>query len=210
MTAISSSWRIAAAVGLALAGLAALIVALTSSSGSAVAQASAVSPSAIYPALKSTEPSGITLFSAPSQQAGDSGPSFPLNPPNEAGQAEHWPISTTIRRVTVGVPGVSAWIAESYGGGVCALASDGETPSAVGFSCSPTADLEQGAGVELRDMPSRPGEVLKVGVVPSGTTEKTVELPDGTTTVVPVSGNAWAYLANASNATSNSTTASRG
>jgi hypothetical protein len=118
-------------------------------------------------------------------------------------------MSTTIRRVAVGVPGVSAWIAESYGGGVCALAWDGETPSAVGFSCSPTADLGQGAGVELRDMPSRPGEVLKVGVVPSGTTEKTVELPDGTTTVVPVSGNAWAYLANTSNATSDSTTGSR-
>lgn len=197
MTATSSSRRIVPAVGLAVACLTALIVALTTSSGSTAARASSVSPSTLYPALKNTGPLGITLTSRDEHQARDT-PSFPSSPPDEAVVAERWPIASTIRPVRVNVPGISAWIAESYGGGVCALAWDGGTPSAVGFSCSPPSDLERGAGVELREMPSRPGKALKVGVVPSGTTEKTVKLSDGSAATVPVSGNAWAYLADES------------
>jgi len=194
MTRVSSSWRINLAASSVVTVLATVIVALNASSDSTVARASSDPPSGLYPALKSTGPSGITL-SSPGQRQGDSTPSFPVSPPGEAVVAEHWPIASTIRAVRVNVPGISAWIAESYGGGVCALAWDGGTPSAVGFSCSPISDLAQGAGVELRDMPSRPGKVLKVGVVPSGTTSVSVTLPNGSAARAPVSDGAWAYLA---------------
>jgi len=193
MTGVSSSWRITLAVGFAVAALAALIVVLNASSDSTAARANSVQPSTLYPALKSIEPSGITL-SIPSQHLADNTPSFPAVPPAESAVAEHWPIASTIRAVRVKVPGISAWIAESYGGGVCALAWDGGTPSAVGFSCAPASGLARGAGVELREMPSRPGKVLKVGVVPSGTTTMTVKLPDGSAATAPVSDDAWAYL----------------
>jgi hypothetical protein len=207
----SLSWRSVVAAGLAIAALAALAVALVSGSATTVARASSVSPAAIYPALDSKEASGITLFAAPHQQPGDSTePGFPKNPPAEPGVEERWPISSTIRRVAVDVPGVMAWIAESYGGGVCVLAWDGGHPSAVGFSCSTAATLDRGAGVELREIPSRPGNVLKVGVVPSGTAEKTVKLTNGSTATAHVAGNAWAYLADEGSVVPGSTTASRG
>jgi hypothetical protein len=119
---------------------------------------------------------------------------FPEGVPSVPALAEQYPMASTIHRVAVGVPGVTAWIAESYGGGVCALASVGGSPAAIGFSCSLPSRREQGVGVELREIPSMPGKVLKVGVAPDGTAEKTLNLPSGSTVSVPVSGNAWAYM----------------
>ncbi len=211
MTSFSLSWRFIVVTGVAMAAVAVVMVLLLLDSGSSVAKATSVSPAAKYPALDSKDASGITLFASPQHQAGpSSGPGFPMRPPDELGVAEHWPIPTTIRRVAVDVPGVMAWIAESYGGGVCVLAWDGGHPSAVGFSCSPPAKLAQGAGVELREMPSKPGKVLKVGVVPSGTSGMNVKLTNGSTATVPVVGNTWAYLADEGSVVPGSTTASRG
>lgn len=130
-----------------------------------------------------------------------------MNPPDEPGAAEHWPIASTIRRVAVDVPGITAWIAESYSGGVCVLAWDGGTDGAVGFSCSTPTTVDQGVGVELREMPSLPGKVLKVGVVPNGTKAMAVKLTSGSTATVPVAGNAWAYIADEDSVVPGSTTA---
>ena len=169
----------------------------------------------MYPALAGNDASGIKLVAAPHPfQPGDyTGPSFPLRAPEGPAVAEHWPIAGTIRHVGVGVPGVSAWIAESYGAGVCVLAWDGGTAnnvSAVGFSCSPPGAPGRGAQVELRDMPSRPGKVLRVGVVPSGTKSVAVELTDGATATIPVGGNAWAYLADEASLRPGAATALKG
>jgi hypothetical protein len=209
MPSFTLSWRTAVGAVLAATAITALMVALADGSVSTVAKASSVSVSAIYPALDSKDASGMTLFATPHrhQPGSSAAPGFPMNPPAEPGAAEHWPIASTIRRVAVDVPGVVAWIAESYGGGVCVLAWDGSSDGAVGFSCSTAAKVDQGAGVELREMPSLPGKVLKVGVVPSGTKGMTAKLTNGSTVTIPVAGNAWAYLADEGSVVPESTTA---
>jgi hypothetical protein len=191
MTARVPSWRITVLAAVAVTGIAVSLVALTASSGAPAALGSSPSPSALYPALKSTEPSGITLVANHNQPHPNNVPTFPETPPTEALAAEHWPIASSIRRVTVSVPGVFAWISESYGGGVCVLAWDGGTPAAVGFSCSPSNEVSRGASLELRDMPSRPGKALTVGVAPVGKT--TTTLPSDPSMTVSVSDDAWAY-----------------
>jgi hypothetical protein len=209
MRLFSLSRRTAVGAWLVVAALAALMVAVADGSGSTVARASSASVSAVYPALDSKDASGITLFATPHrhQPGSSTAPGFPMNPPAEPGAAEHWPIASTIRRVAVGVPGVMAWIAESYSGGVCVLAWDGGSDGAVGFSCSTAANVDQGVGVELREMPSLPGKVLKVGVAPSGTKGMTAKLTNGSTATIPVAGNAWAYLADEGSVVPGSTTA---
>jgi hypothetical protein len=212
MTSILTSWRTALATGLLAAAAVALVLALADGSGSSVATASSGSVSALYPALESKADPGITLVADPrqSRSTAATGPSFPANPPPEAVEAERWPVSSTIRRVSVDVPGVTAWIAESYGGGVCVLAWPGGASSAVGYSCSTAETLTRGAAMELRDLTSMPGKVLKVGVAPSGTKAMTMKLTSGSSASVPVSGNAWAYIADEGSTVPGSTTAVRG
>jgi len=109
-------------------------------------------------------------------------------------------MASSIRRVTVGIPSVSAWIAKSIGGGVCVLVWDGVTEdnnSAVGFSCSTAEGLDKGASVQVPGIPSLAGKVLSVGVVPDSTTSVTTKSANGTTETTPVTNNAWAHISEA-------------
>jgi hypothetical protein len=93
------------------------------------------------------------------------------------------------------VPGVSVWIAKSFGGGVCVLVWDGVTQgSAVGFSCSTSEDVGSGASVRVQDIPSLPGKVLSAGVVPDTETSVTTRTATGATEATPVTDNAWAHF----------------
>jgi hypothetical protein len=161
-------------------------------------QARADSPDeyASYPALESTAPTGITLVPAPSspQATPSSGPTWPLEPPN--GTREGWPISTSIRRVSVAPTGISVWIAKAIGGGVCVLLSRNQPNNGVygvGYSCSTgEEDLADGATVEASAFPGASGEYYIAGVVPSGVSSVRIVLADGASTTVAVADNAWA------------------
>jgi hypothetical protein len=192
------SKRNAALVGGALAAAAVVVIVLLTGGGSA-ARASTTSPFAAYPALSSNAPSGLPLVTShPRYQPGESspGPAFPAEPPEGALTAGgRWPVSSTIRRVSVSVPGISEWIAESYGGGVCVLVWDGATQDpAVDFSCSTPEDIEKGASVQVRAIPSLPGKALSAGVVPDSTTSVTTHTASGSTEATPVTDNAWAHF----------------
>jgi hypothetical protein len=172
----------------------ALVILLTSAGSSA--KASTASPYAAYPALNSTESSGLPLVTShqPYRPGESTGPTFPAEAPEGALTAGgRWPISSSIRRVTVGAPGVSVWIAKSFGGGVCVLVWDGISEGgAVDFSCSTSEDLDRGASVQVRGIPSMPGKELSAGVVPDSTTSVTTQAPNGSTEAMPITDNAWA------------------
>jgi hypothetical protein len=181
-----------------LAAAAVVTIVLLTGAGSA-ARASTTSPFAAYPALSSNAPSGLPLVTShPRYQPGESlsGPVFPAEPPEGALTAGGlWPVSSSIRRVAVSVPGISEWIAESYGGGVCVLVWDGATQDpAVDFSCSTSEDIERGASVQVRSIPSLPGKVLNAGVAPDSTTS-VPQAVTGSSEAVPVADNAWAAFA---------------
>jgi hypothetical protein len=180
----------------ATAGILSFIL-LSNSAGSA-AKANTPSPYAAYPALNSTEPSGIALIAQHVRgPGGPTEPTFPAELPPEPEAAANFPIASSIRRVTVGVPGVSAWIAKSTASGVCVLVWDGLAKDGIGFACSPAGRIDHGATLELPEDPSLPGKVLRVGVVPSGTAAVTTTLADGSTESTPVTGNAWAHVTDA-------------
>jgi hypothetical protein len=161
------------------------------------ASAATVTPSyAGYPALSSVEPTGLPLVSRTSGTANGitpaaTGPTFPANPP--ADLTGDWPVATSIRKVSVDVPTVSAWISKSIDGGVCVLSSRHQPINGlygVAFSCAPTAGIDSGATVES-EVPDS-SNVTAVGVVPAGVSSVQVTLTNGTTKTVAVSGNAWA------------------
>jgi hypothetical protein len=198
----AGNWKLISKRNLALlcgvlgAATVALVVLLTGAGSSA--KASTPSPYAAYPALNSIEPSGLPLVASHhSYQPGEpTGPTFPAEAPEGALTAGgRWPISSSIRRVTVGVPGVSVWIAKSFGGGVCVLVWDGiSQDSAVDFSCSTSEDLDRGASVQVRGISSMPGKALSAGIVPDSTTSVTTQAPTGSTEATPVTDNAWAHF----------------
>jgi hypothetical protein len=187
---------------LALVAVAALAAAAVLLGGHGTqARADTSSEYAVYPALDSTAPTGLTLVSAPPSSQGDasSGPTWPLEPPG--GAHSGWPIATSIRRVAVDTSAISVWIAKSIGGGVCVLLSRSLPNNGVygvGYSCSTGEDdLARGATVEASSFPGASGKVYVAGVVPTGVSEVKVELADGATATVPVSDNAWALEAEA-------------
>lgn len=176
---------------------AAACAALLLGGGGAAATASPAASGASYSALAGEEPSGLPLVSShhlhsPSDPVG---PTWPAQAPEGAGP--QWPVTDSIRRVTLTVPGLSAWIARSGSGGVCVLLYDGvpeEGVSAVDLGCSSPERLDRGAAVEVLNIPGMPGKVIAAGVVPDGVTAVRSTMADGSTYTAPVSDNAWARI----------------
>jgi hypothetical protein len=150
-----------------------------------------------YTALASSEPTGLPLVEThqPASSSSPSGPTWPAQPPQEA--AGRWPVTSSIRRLSLSVPGLSAWIARSGEGGICVLLYDGvpvEGAGAVDMGCSTPEGLARGASVEVSEIPGMPGKVIAAGVVPDGVTSVSATMADGSTETTPVSGNAWARV----------------
>src|SRR5947208_7304247 len=76
----------------------------------------APAPTPGYGALAGGEASGLTISDALPPRGEAPHPTWPAHPPAAAGDS---PVASTIRRVALGVPGLSAWIARSAAGGVC-------------------------------------------------------------------------------------------
>jgi hypothetical protein len=180
-----------------LMALAGTLVAL--GGGGAPATASSAASGVSYTALASTEPTGLPLVEThqPVSSSDPSGPTWPAQPPQEA--AGRWPVTSTIRRLNLSVPGLSAWIARSKEGGICVLLYDGvpvEGASAVDMGCSSPEGFARGASVEVTEIPGMPGKVIAAGVVPDGVTAVTTAMADGSTETTQVKGNAWARIGN--------------
>ena len=179
--------RVVPALGLATA--AAAIAAAGGSSAAAGPEAPAS-----YKALEAPAgPTGLRL--GPPAPAGEAPvPTFPASPP--AGAAD-WPVASSVRRLELGEPGMSAWIARSSQGGVCVLFYDG-TPvngvAAVYAGCSTAEATNRGAAVEIAEIPGQPGEVIAAGVVPDGVSSVSEAMADGSTATSTVSGNAWVRI----------------
>ena len=181
----------AAAPLMALAGAIVLL-----GGGGAPATASSTASGVSYTALSSSEPTGLPLVEPqPVSSGNSSGPSWPVQPPQ--GAAGRWPVTSTIRRLNLSVPGLSAWIARSGEGGICVLLYDGVPiagVSAVYMGCSTPEGFARGATAEVSEIPGMPGKVIAAGVVPDGVTSVTTTMADGSTETVPVKGNAWARI----------------
>jgi hypothetical protein len=195
-TQILTRRNFALACGLLTAVAVVTFILLSNGSG-ATAKASAPPPPsyAAYPALSSTKPTGLPLVTHNSSAAANAntvaatGPTFPASPPPDV--VGEWPEAESIRKVSVGVPAVSAWIAKGIGGGVCVLSSRHEAIKGVygvAVSCNPTSSA--GATVES-EVPGG-NAVTVAGVVPAGVSSVEVALTNGTTRTVPVADNAWA------------------
>lgn len=165
--------------------------------GGAPATAVQAAGSVSYTALAGTGPTGLPLVEShqPASASNPSGPTWPAQPPQEA--AGRWPVTSTIRRLGLSVPGLSAWIARSGEGGICVLLYDGvpvEGASAVDMGCSSPEGFARGASVEVSEIPGMPGKVIAAGVVPDGIASVTATMADGSTSTSPVKGNAWARV----------------
>ncbi len=183
---------------LAAAGIAAGLLAV---GGTSAGASNAAAP--VYSALAGNAPSGLALVEShrPSGAGEPPGPTFPAQPPEGA---SGWPVASSIRRLSIGEPGLSAWIARADGGGICVLLYDGrsaEGVSAIDMGCSPAASAGRGASVEVSDIPGMPGRVIAAGVVPDGVTAVSEVMADGSTATSAVSGNAWARIAEQAAAT---------
>jgi hypothetical protein len=180
----------------ALGALALAAALLFGGHGATAGASPATVASASYAALASDEPSGLPLVASHSEAAtGKSGPTWPAQPPQ--GASASWPLASSIRRLSLGVPGLSAWIATSIEGGVCVLLYDAAQVgdnAAVYVGCSAEGRLDRGASVEVSDIPGKPGEVIAAGVVPDGVTSVGFTMADGSTDTVPVRDNAWARV----------------
>jgi hypothetical protein len=178
-----------------LMGLAGALVLL--GGGGAPATATPATGGVSYTALASSEPTGLPLVEShsPASPSAPSGPTWPAQPPHEA--VGRWPVTSSIRRLSLSVPGLSAWIARSGEGGICVLLYDGvpvEGASAVDMGCSSPEGFARGASVEVSEIPGMPGKVIAAGVVPDGVTSVTTTMADGSTVTSPVKGNAWARV----------------
>lgn len=178
-------------------GVIASAVALLLSGGGTAATANPSSAAPTYSALASAEPSGLPLVSSHhAREAGDPvGPTFPAQPPELGDQ--NWPVTSSIRPLHLQTPGISAWIARSASGGVCVLLYDGVSVggvSPVDVGCSSSGQLEDGASLEVSEIPGEPGKVISVGVVPDGVGSVAETMADGSTSTTPVVDNAWARV----------------
>jgi hypothetical protein len=175
-------------------GAAALAAALLGGGGAPAAATPAAPPG--YAALSAGEPTGLTLTPPRPPRAAlgvSGGPTWPASPPEGTGGS--WPVTSSIRRLTLGVPGVSAWIARSQAGGICVLVSDGqqvEGVGAVGATCSTPEGFGAGASLEVAEIPGMRGRVIEAGVEPDGVSAVHTTLADGTSATTAVSKNGWA------------------
>jgi hypothetical protein len=174
------------ALPLAAAGV---VIALVAGGGSAPA---APAPAPSYSALSGSETGALRISDTPAPRGAGARPTWPAHPPEAAGDV---PVASTIRRVALSVPGLSAWIARSAAGGVCVLVYDGqpvEGVAAVYASCSVPERFGAGATAQVSEIPGMPGRVIEVGVVPDGVSAVSTTLADGSTTTSAVGDNAWA------------------
>jgi hypothetical protein len=200
-TQILTRRNIALGCGL-LAIVAVVSLILLSNDSGATANASAPPPPsyAAYPALNSTEPTGLPLVthSGNGPAAPSAGPTFPATPPASA--TEEWPEAQSIRKVSVKLPTISAWISKGISGGLCVLSSSHAPvrPGVYGvaFSCAPADRASSGATVESETAGSN--RITIAGVVPIGVSAVQVGLADGNTKIAVVSGGAWALETEAS------------
>jgi hypothetical protein len=195
--ALTRHRAVAVAGFLAIAAILAIV--LLSNGSGATAKASAPLPPlyAAYPALNSTEPSGLTVATPGSPEAlAAKGPVFPANPPG--GMASHGPLLASIRRLPIGLPNVSAWIAKSADGGLCVLASSNQPVVSgaygLGIGCGPASVSDAGVTSEME---AEDRKTVTVGVVPDNVSSVQVAFTDGAKETVPVSGNAWALESDA-------------
>jgi hypothetical protein len=206
---ISPRRRLLLRAGPPLAG-AGLAAALLAGGGASAGASTAPAPS--YAALASTAPSGLPLVeSHHERRAGDPvGPTFPAQPPEGA---TGWPVASSIRRLSLSEPGLTAWIARAADGGVCVLLYDGEPVegvSAIDMGCSAPDGVARGAAVEVSEIPGMPGKTIAAGVVPDGVTSVSEVMADGSTATSAVSGNAWARIADQPAAAGEQPTENRG
>lgn len=187
--------RVAFVVGLLVTAAITLFLLTFGKSGTAAATTS--SPDAAYQALSSDEPSGLPLVASHHLHTASDpvGPTWPIEAPEGAGV--DWPLASSIRKVSPGVQGVSVWIAKSIAGGICVLLYDGvpvDGVSAVAAGCSTSERVDNGATIELSEVPGQPGRVFAAGVVPNGVTSVQSRMADGSTYTAPVTDNAWARV----------------
>jgi hypothetical protein len=194
--ALTRHRAVAVAGFLAIAAILAIV--LLSNGSGATAKASAPLPLlyAAYPALSSTEPSGLTVATPGSPAAlAAKGPVFPANPPG--GMASHGPLLASIRRLPISLPNVSAWIAKSADGGLCVLTSRHEPVRGtypLGIDCGPASVSESGVTSEME---AEGRKTVTVGAVPDDVSSVQVAFTDGSKETVPASGNAWALESHA-------------
>lgn len=187
--------RVAFVVGLLAIAVITLVLLLNGRGNTAAATTS--SPNAAYQALGSNEPSGLPLVASHHVRTSSDpiGPTWPIEAPEGAGV--DWPLASSIRKVSPGVQGVSVWIASSIAGGICVLLYDGAPVngvSAVSAGCSTSEHVDNGATIEVSEVPGQPGKVYAAGVVPNGVTSVQSKMADGSTYTAPVSDNAWARV----------------
>ncbi len=187
---------LAAALGIAIA-ISITFWLLSNEGGNA--HASTESSYANYPALASTAPTSLPLVTSHHfYKPGD--PIVPTFPATlSSGFGGNVPVPSTIRKVTVGLSDITAWISKSSEGGICVLATDNKVVDhniGVSFSCAKASQLGQGAAVEISEIPGEPGRTVAVGVAPDDKSTVSDTLPTGAVKTVTVSGNAWAYETN--------------
>jgi len=183
-------WRSMYLVPLGLLACAGLGCELALTHGTASAAAPA-SPTALYPDLGSTAPTGLQIIEEPA-----SGTTSPDEPVWRTGPTkiltQNWPLPSTIRRLASTSPALTSWIAESSGNGICVLLSPNTKihgTYVVGTACTGSESLSQ--GIYLTYHYPESDTTLLAGVAPSGTTSVEVAFAGGQTQTVPVDGNGW-------------------
>ncbi len=175
-----------------LIAIVAVVLAARLSNGGNAAKASTPSLYSAYPALNSSEPTGLPLVTTPSlTNATPAGPVFLASPPPGAAP-ESWPVAASIRRLPINLPIASAWIAKSIAGGICILDARHQPVNGhygIGVSCSEPAQTDSGTYLESTVQGSP--VVTIMGVVPVGVSAVQVTLTNGSTKKVPVGDGAW-------------------
>jgi hypothetical protein len=162
----------------------------SSSNAGPAAAAGQPTPAALYPALASTAPLGLTLSSSASAPQPDAQQPTWRTPSGAEGNR---PAPQTIRRLPSDAAQVDSWIAESTTGGICVLLSPARSVTGtrpVAATCTEGASRLT-EGTYLSYQYPETNEVALAGVAPAGTTAMHVTFADGTTQSVPVQGNGW-------------------
>jgi hypothetical protein len=196
MTIVVNRWQIRRTILLAVL-VAAIAAACVLAFGSNARGGSAQASPPKYAALETSLGPGITLLDRPLPVGQlPTGPSFVTSQPAGAPlTGPPYPVAASIRPLSVGVPGVAAWIANSSGDGVCVLASAVGAPYyPLDIACSASGENGGSVTVEVRGVARFGGKNLLVGVVPDGTGSLEYKTTDGAGAHVEVQNNAWAAL----------------
>lgn len=151
-------------------------------------------PSALYPALDTNAPLGLTLASAQAIATTSVGSQGPVWRSEGSAAGPNQPLPQTIRRLPSTEASVTSWIAESSEKGICVMLSPNRKINGiyvVGATCTdgPSGNAQ---GTSLTYQYPDSDEVAVAGVAPAGVSSVTVTFSDGDTQAVPVSGDGWA------------------